>query len=118
MRYRRALGLLKSETVFSDLLFSLPPYAKQNKTFNVGSQTLGTGTSQNVHLKTNKSLIVGISMILRGCEGIYRQHERTLSAGGTPCGLHSLTRLLSGAVAAGGSNAPHMITKMPDLHVS
>ena len=38
-------------------------------------------------------------MILRGCEGIYRQHERTLSAGGTPCGIHSLTRLLGGAVA-------------------
>ena len=104
MRYRRALGLLKSETDFSDLLFSLPPPLTQNKTKHyLGSQTLGTETYQNVHLKTNKSLIFGISMILRGCEGIYRQHERTLSAGGTPCGIHSLTRLLGGAVAAGGT---------------
>ena len=46
-------------------------------------------------------------MILRGCEGIYRQYERTLSAGGTPDGLHFLTRLLGGPVAAGVASQIH-----------
>jgi len=51
--------------------------------------------------------IVGISLILGGRGGTYRQYERTLSAGGTPGGLYSLTRLPRGTLAAGVASQTH-----------
>ena len=52
-------------------------------------------------------IVFMISMISRGREDIYPQYDWTLSAGGTPGGLHSLTRLLGGPVAAGVASQTH-----------
>ena len=54
-----------------------------------------------LYIKPNVDLEIDlISMILRGCEDIYRQQERALSAGASPGDLRSLTTVPRDSSAA------------------